>query len=112
MGNSLLVDHVRKKLMVCLNSRNQLRSVVAFLTVHAPVRKHLKTMGVFDGDLTCRFCGSETETVHHIICCYEALARQRYKFFGKLFAEPRDIRMVSFKDLCIFVRGTGIMNQC
>jgi hypothetical protein len=31
-------------------------------------------MGLFDGDLTCRFCGSETETAHHIICRCEALA--------------------------------------
>jgi hypothetical protein len=93
-------------------SRIQLRSVVAFLTGHAPVRKHLKTMGLVDGDPTCRFCGSETETVHHIICCCEALARQRYKFFGKLFAEPRDISMASLKDLCLFVRDTGLMNQC
>jgi hypothetical protein len=55
-------------------SRNQLRSAVAFLTGHAPVRKHLNTMGLFEGDPTCRFCGSETETVHHIICSCEALA--------------------------------------
>jgi hypothetical protein len=50
-------------------SRHQLRLVVAFLTGHAPVRKHLNIMGLFDGDPTCRFCRSETETVYHIICC-------------------------------------------
>jgi hypothetical protein len=93
-------------------SRNQLRSVVAFLTGHAPVRKHLNTMGLFEGDPTCRFCGSETETVHHIVCGCEALERQRYKYFGKMFAEPRDISLASLKDLCLFVRGTGLMNQC
>jgi hypothetical protein len=69
-------------------------------------------MGLFDGDPTCRFCGSETETVYHIICCCEALARQRCKFFGKLFVEPKDISMALLKDLCPFVRGTGLMNQC
>jgi hypothetical protein len=93
-------------------SRNQLRSVVAFLTGHAPVRKHLNIMGLFEGDPTCRFCRSETETVQHIICSSEALTRQRYKLFGKMFAEPRDISMASLKDLYLFVRGTGIMNQC
>jgi hypothetical protein len=40
------------------------------------------------------------------------LAFQRYKYFGKLFAEPKDISMASLKDLCLFVRGTGLMNQC
>jgi hypothetical protein len=56
-------------------SRRQLKVVVAILTGHAPVRKHLHTMDLFDGDPTCRFCGKETETVQHIICCCEALAR-------------------------------------
>ena len=74
--------------------------------------KHLKTMGLFDGDPTCRFCGADTETVHHIICGCEALALQRYKFLGKMFVEPRDISLALLKDLCLFVRSTGIMNQC
>jgi hypothetical protein len=69
-------------------------------------------MGLFDGDPTCRFCGSETQTAHHIICCCEALAHQSYKFFGKLFVEPKARSMALWKDLCLFVRGTGLMNQC
>jgi hypothetical protein len=85
--------------------------VVAFLTGHAPVRKHLIFMGLFDGDPTCRFFRSEAGNVHRNICCCEALARQRYKFFGKLFAEPKDISMASLKDLCLFVRGTWLMKQ-
>jgi hypothetical protein len=58
-------------------------------TVEKPTGKtpSSQDMGLFDGDPTCRFCGSETETAHHIICRCEALARQCYKFFGKLFVE-------------------------
>ena len=37
-------------------SRHQIKMVVAILTGHAPVRGHLYTMGLFDGDPTCRFC--------------------------------------------------------
>jgi hypothetical protein len=33
-------------------SRHQLKMVVAILTGHAPVRKHLRTMGLFVGDPT------------------------------------------------------------
>jgi hypothetical protein len=73
--------------------------VVAFLKGHAPVRKHLHIMGLFDGDPACRFRRMETETVHHIICCYEALALQHYNFFGKLFAERKDTNTASLKDL-------------
>jgi hypothetical protein len=81
--------------------------VVAILMGHAPVRKHLHTMGLFNGDPTCRFCGKETETVQHIICCCEALARQRYNVFGSLEVTPTDIHAASVRDLCLLIRGTG-----
>ena len=54
-------------------------------------------MGLFDGDPTCRYCRLDTKTVQHIICCYEALARQRYNVFGKLIVEPRDMSTASVK---------------
>jgi hypothetical protein len=73
-------------------SRHQLKMVVAIFTGHAPVRKNLRVMGLFEGDSTCRFCRKEVETVQHIICCCEALARQRYNVFGCLIVEPTDVR--------------------
>jgi hypothetical protein len=59
------------------------------LTGHAPVRGHLYIMGLFDGDPTCRFCRKENETVQHIICSCEALARQLYNVFGNPLVEPK-----------------------
>jgi len=91
-------------------SRHQLKMVVAILTGHAPVRGHLYTMGLFDGDLTCRFCRKETETVQHIIRCCKALACQRYNVFGNSLDEPKDISTASVRDLCLFIRGTGLLN--
>jgi hypothetical protein len=85
---------------------------VAILTGHAPVRGQLRTMGLFSGDPSCRFCRMETEKVKHITCCCEALARQRYNFFGKPFVEPKDISTASLRDLCLFIRDTGILNLC
>jgi hypothetical protein len=85
--------------------------VVASLMGHAPVRKHLHIMGLFDGDPpTCRFCKVETEAMHHIICCWEVLACECYDFFGKLFAEPKDVSTALLKDLCLFISDTGLMN--
>jgi hypothetical protein len=84
--------------------------VVAILTGHAPVRKHLHTMGLFEGGPTCRFCRQEAETVQHITCCCEALACRRYNVFGSLVVEPIDIRTATVKDLCLFIRGTGLWN--
>ena len=87
-----------------------LKLVVVILTGHAPVRGHLFTMGLFDGDPTCRFCRKEIETVQHIICCFEALARQRYNVFGNPPVKPKDISTASVRDLCLFIRGTGLLN--
>jgi hypothetical protein len=86
--------------------------VVAILTGHVPVRRLLNIMGLFNGDPTCRFCRVETETVQHIICCCEVLARQLYNVFGKLTAEPKDISTASVRDLCLCIRGTGLLNLC
>jgi hypothetical protein len=67
-------------------------------------------MGLFEGDPTCRFCGLEVETVQHITCYCEALARKRYNVFGSLAVEPIDIRTATVKYLCLFIRGTGLWN--
>jgi hypothetical protein len=93
-------------------SRHQLKMAVAVLTGHAPVGIHLHIMGLLDGDPTCRFCRMGSETMQHIICCCKALARQRYNDFGKLFAEPKDISITSVRDLCLSIRGTGLLNLC
>jgi hypothetical protein len=45
-----------------LKLRHQLRTVVAFLTGHAAVKKHLNIVGLFDGDQDYRFCKMESET--------------------------------------------------
>jgi hypothetical protein len=69
-------------------------------------------MGLFEGDLTCRFCRKETEKVQHTVCSCEALAQQRYNIFGTLFAEPKDISTASVRDFCLFIRDTELLNLC
>jgi hypothetical protein len=92
-------------------SRHLLKMTAAIFTGHAPVRGHLLyIMGLFDEDPTCRFCRKETETVQHIMCCCEALARQRYNVFGNLIVEPKDISTASIKDLCLYIKGAGLLN--
>jgi hypothetical protein len=77
--------------------RHQLKMAVAFLAGHAPVSRHLYTMGLFDGDPTCTFCRKEAETALHIICCCEVLAHQRYNVFGNRLVEPEDISTASVR---------------
>jgi hypothetical protein len=93
-------------------SRHRIKMVVAILTGHAAVRGYLYIMDLYEGDPTCRLCRKETETVQHIICCCEALAGQRYNVFGNLFVEPKDISTASVRELCLFIRGIGLLNVC
>jgi len=67
-------------------------------------------MGLFNGDPSCRFCGMETETVQHITCCCELLARQRYNVLGELSVKTKEISTASVRDLCLFIRETGLLN--
>jgi hypothetical protein len=99
---------VRTDSLLKLN-RSQLRMITAVYTGHAPVRGHLFNIVLFDGDPICRYCGMETETVQHIVCRCEALARQRYEVFGKISTEPKDISTASIWDLCSFIRSAGIV---
>jgi hypothetical protein len=93
-------------------SWHQLKMVVAILTGHAPVRKHLRTMSLFKGNPTCRFCKKEAETVQLIICGCEALAHQCYRIFGYVFIESKNISTVSVRNLCLFIRSTGLLILC
>ena len=47
--------------------------------------------------------------MQHIICCCEAMARQHYNVFGRLTVEPKDISTASIRDLCLFIRGAGLL---
>jgi hypothetical protein len=67
-------------------------------------------MGLFDGDPTYRFCRKENETVQHIICCCKALSRQRYNVFVNPFVESKEISTDSVRDLCLYIKGTGLLN--
>jgi hypothetical protein len=83
--------------------------VVVILTEHAPVRTHLRTMGLFEGDPVCRFCGQEAETVQHIICHCEAMARRRFNVFGDSVVEPKVLRAVTVRDLSLFIRDIRLL---
>jgi hypothetical protein len=107
----LFIGRPRRKRAYDLHtlSRHQPKMVTAIYTGHTPVRGHRFTIGLFDGDPICRFCGIATETVQHIICCCEVLACQRYNVFGRLNAEPNDMSTASVRDLRLFIRGTGLL---
>ena len=71
--------------------RTQARVVIALLTGHNTLRRHLHIMGLSNNPI-CRKCGTEEETSVHILCEGEALASLRYTYLGSFFLDPEDIR--------------------
>ena len=59
-------------------NRHQLKLVVTILNWHDSVWGHLRNVGQFEGDPSCRFWGMETERVQHLVCRWEVMFRQRY----------------------------------
>jgi hypothetical protein len=87
-------------------SRCQFKMVVANFTGHAPVRKHLRTMGLFEGTLPAASAGRRPK--QHSTLFAAAMARQHYNVSGSLEVELTDIHTASVRDICLFIRGTGL----
>jgi hypothetical protein len=92
-------------------SRHQLRMVVAILTGHAPVRKHLRPMGLFKGTPPADSADRRPKQCS-IVCHCEGMARWRFDVFVDSVVEPNDISTASVRNLCLFIRGTGLLNLC
>ena len=93
---------------------HQLKQIVAIPTGHAPVNGHLRTIGLHDGDPSCRFCGTaDRNSAAPCFRCCEALSRQRYYVLGELTIEPNVILCTAtVKDLCRFISHTGLSKLC
>jgi hypothetical protein len=70
--------------------------VLTILTGHAPVRTHLHTMGLFEGDTVRRVCADRRLKQHStsFAAAKRWLARQ-LNVFGDSVVEPKVIRAVS-----------------
>jgi hypothetical protein len=61
-------------------NRTQSRFVLGLLTGHDTLRGHLHLMGLTNNP-SCKRCGTEEETLVHILCECEALASLRHAFW-------------------------------
>lgn len=88
-----LIQKVSEKIISEFTSldRSKLRKVVGFVTGHFHFRKHMRTMGVWEGSPLCRLCGGEDETSQHIIFNCEAMNLYRYNIFGA--TNPEDMNL-------------------
>jgi hypothetical protein len=67
-------------------------------------------MGLFDGDPTWILQEGDRSSATYYLLLRGAGSRQRYNVFGNLFVEPTEISTASAKDLCLYIKGTGLLN--
>jgi hypothetical protein len=89
-------------------NRTQTRAVIDLLTEHNTLRRHLHVMGLNDNPI-CRKCGTEEETLVHILCECEALASLRHIHVHSFFLDLEDIRVLGVGAIWNFVKGTGLL---
>ena len=64
--------------------RIKLRRAITLITGHGWFRKHLRTVGLYNGEITCRLCKQDDETASHILLECPALVRKRILLSGAL----------------------------
>ena len=78
--------------------RDNMRLLTGELTGHYATNEQLTRMKLAI-DPTCRACGDNVESMKHIMCECDVLARKRMSVLGKAYPEPEDFR--SFHLGCI-----------
>ena len=73
--------------MLLSSNRTQSRLVIALLTGHSTLRRHLQLIGLTNIPL-CRRCGAECETSAHTLCECEALTSPRHVYLGSFSLDP------------------------
>jgi hypothetical protein len=89
-------------------NRTQSRAVISLLTGHNTLRRHLHEMGLSNSP-TCRKCGTEEETLVHILCECEALASLTHMYLGSFFLDREDIRVLGVGAIWNFAKETGLL---
>ncbi|KAL1447730.1 hypothetical protein WDU94_015574 [Cyamophila willieti] len=97
--------------LVNLNRRNISKIVVGLLTGHCHLRKHLNTIGVHDGPITCRRCGEGDETASHALFECPAMALKRFQTLGYPGQEIENIHSDPVTSLLNFIKETAILDM-
>ena len=87
--------------------RSEVRLITGFYTGHFPVRHYLRNINIATDD-ACRFCGLEAETVEHLLCDCEVLARRRLHLLGSGILEPQFFNNVRLSKLLKYIKALKI----
>ena len=84
-------------------ARGGLRLLTGALTGHFATNVQLTRMNLAI-DPTCRACGDGDESMEHLLCECDALARRRMSVLGRAYPEPEDFRLFSISSIIAFMR--------
>ena len=76
---------------ILAQERGNIRLLTGALTGHFATNEQLTRMGLAI-DPTCRACGDDVESMKHLLCECDALARKRMSVLGRAYPEPEDFR--------------------
>ncbi|XP_055531485.1 uncharacterized protein LOC129722215 [Wyeomyia smithii] len=86
-----------------LNLSKDLSTYTGLITGHCPSKYYLKLIGRLEND-NCRFCRTESESAHHLLCECPAIFTKRRKFLDKGLLEPWEIWASSPNNVLNFIR--------
>lgn len=88
-------------------SREKTSKVVAFITGHCRLKKHLRRIGVTQ-EIRCSLCQEGEESPEHLMKECEALAALRQKIFGSHELKGKILDQVPIPVLLRFLESTGL----
>ena len=87
--------------------RKSVRTVVASLTGHCRLRRHLNLLGLSE-ETNCRFCEEGEETPFHLICECPALMVRRHRTWNCAFLEKETYGRLAIREILSFLSGLGL----
>ena len=110
MAKMLIGPKNRNKLSDALMlSRKDLSILIGALTGHMSINSFLFKLNLTDCK-SCRFCGTNEETITHVLCKCRSLCQQRIRHFDKDFILTEDVRKQRYLDIIGFIKDIGILS--
>ncbi|CAH2240095.1 jg6349 [Pararge aegeria aegeria] len=91
-------------------SRRQVRYAIAAITGHFGTGSMLIKMGIID-DPTCRACNEDVESMEHLLCDCDVLARKRLDLLEVAYPQPEDYCASNLKGSLKLFRVSGIQGR-
>lgn len=107
-ARKFLIGYNNKRSKELLNlNRKKTCLLTNYLTGHASTRYMLKKKGLYNEDVTCRFCEEDDETSEHLLCDCSKFNLEREIYLGLTNAviHPEDFYNIPLKNLYSYLKS-------